>query len=131
MAGSGYQVQMENLQEFARKVRGLLSEFEAGADGSRTHAGTGVASGSFGPFAEARQLDEKYGVMRDSLRDVLDVLHQVLDEAQQNADATARNYGDQEHGTAAALHPGAANTPAQPSPPSPPSRSEVEKSEKW
>ncbi|WP_055589968.1 hypothetical protein [Peterkaempfera griseoplana] len=103
MAGSGYKVQIEHLQDFAKRVRGLLSDFESGADGDRTHAESGVAASSFGPFAEARELDQRYAVMRDSLRDVLDILHRSLDDAQRNADATARNYAEQEHGTAVAM----------------------------
>jgi hypothetical protein len=128
VAGPGYRVQVENLQDFAKKVRGLLSEFEAGADGDKAHAGSGLAATSLGPFAEARELDQKYAMMRDALRDVFDILYQALDDAQKNADTTARNYDEQEHGTAAALRFGSAD-PAPSS--APPSRSEVEKSDKW
>ncbi|WP_377271163.1 hypothetical protein [Peterkaempfera sp. SMS 1(5)a] len=126
MAGSGYKVQIENLQDFAKRVRGLLSDFDTGANGDRTHAESGVAASSFGPFAEARELDEKYAVMRDSLRDVLDLLYRSLDDAQRNADATARNYDEQERGTAAAMR-----TDSAPPAATPPGRAEVEKSDKW
>jgi hypothetical protein len=129
VAGSGYRVQVENLQEFARKVRGLLAEFESGAGGDKTHAGSGVSASSFGSFAEAQRLNEKYAVMRDSLRDVLDILYQSMDEAQRNADATARNYDEQEQGTTAAMSGTA--TASAPTPSRTPARSTVEESEKW
>jgi hypothetical protein len=103
VAGSGYQVQVENLQDFAKKVRGLLAEFESGASGRTTHASSGFSSASLGPFQEARQLGNSYADMRDALRDMLDILYQAVDEAQRNADATARNYDEQERTTAAAM----------------------------
>lgn len=126
MAGSGYRVQVENLQDFAKKVRGLLAEFDAGANGEKTHAGSGVAASSFGPFAEARQLDERYGVMRDTLRDVLDVLYRSMDDAQRNADATARNYAEQEHGAAASMHPGSSASSG-----TAPARTAAEQGDTW
>ncbi|MFJ6216430.1 hypothetical protein ACIQGZ_24340 [Streptomyces sp. NPDC092296] len=128
MAGSGYRVQVENLQDFAKKVRGLLSEFDAGANGERAHADSAFAAGSLGPFAEARQLSDAYGNMREGLRDMLDLLYQAVDGAQKNADATARNYDEQEHGTAADLrYDSTGSGPAA----APPSAAAVEKSTKW
>ncbi|MFF4652683.1 hypothetical protein [Streptomyces sp. NPDC001380] len=130
MAGTGYQVKIDNLREFAARVRGLLAEFEAGAGGDRVHAGSGVAASSFGLFPEARRLDERYGIMRDALRDVLDTLHQALGEAQRNAEATARNYEEQEHGTAAAMRRAAAD-PSPSSQDAPPTPAEAQQGGTW
>ncbi|WP_329564514.1 hypothetical protein [Kitasatospora sp. NBC_01266] len=102
-AGSGYQVEVDSLRAFAGQVRGLLAEFQQSADGSTTHARTGVGSTSFGEFAEATALYDQYGLMRDGLRDVLTMLQEAIDDAQRKADLTASNYENQEHETARSL----------------------------
>ncbi|MCX4748767.1 DUF2563 family protein [Kitasatospora sp. NBC_01287] len=102
-AGSGYQVEVDSLRAFAGQVRGLLAEFQQSADGPTTHARTGVGSGSFGQFAEAKALHDQYDLMRDGLRDVLTALQEAIDDAQSKADLTATNYEEQEHDTARSL----------------------------
>ncbi len=95
--GKGYQVEVESLRAFAAQVRGLLKEFEDGAGGAKVHGQTGLAGTAFGTFPEAEALHQKYGNMRDALRDVLGEIQQSIDEAQRNADRTATNYEEQEH----------------------------------
>ncbi|MDH6577143.1 hypothetical protein [Kitasatospora sp. MAP5-34] len=98
-SGAGYRVEVDSLRAFATQVRGLLSEFQASADGTRTHGLSGVAPTAFGTFAEAEALREKYDVMRDGLRDVLNALQEAIDESQKKADLTAANYEEQERET--------------------------------
>lgn len=98
-SGAGYRVEVDGLRAFATQVRGLLSEFQASADGTRTHGQSGVGRGAFGTFAEAEALHDKYEAMRDGLRDVLNALQDAIDEAQRKADLTAANYEEQEHET--------------------------------
>jgi hypothetical protein len=90
---------VDGLRAFASQVRGLLSEFQASADGTRTHGQSGVGRTAFGTFAEAEALHEKYETMRDGLRDVLNALQDAIDEAQRKADLTAANYEEQEQET--------------------------------
>ncbi|MFJ9522188.1 hypothetical protein ACIRPK_28540 [Kitasatospora sp. NPDC101801] len=94
--GAGYRVEVDNLRAFASQVRGLLDEFQARADGSRTHGQSGVGRSAFGTFPEAQALFDKYETMRDSLRDVMNFLQDAIDEAQRKADLTAGNYEEQE-----------------------------------
>ncbi|WP_457032787.1 hypothetical protein [Kitasatospora sp. P5_F3] len=94
--GAGYRVEVDNLRAFASQVRGLLDEFQARADGSRTHGQSGVGRSAFGTFPEAQALFDKYEVMRDSLRDVMNMLQDAIDDAQRKADLTATNYEEQE-----------------------------------
>ncbi|MFG2823453.1 hypothetical protein ACGFX4_29015 [Kitasatospora sp. NPDC048365] len=101
--GSGYRVEVDNLRAFATQVRGLLGEFQARADGSKVHGQSGVGRDAFGTFAEAQELYLRYAEMRDSLRHVLDVIYDAIDEAQQKADRTAANYEDQEYETSRAM----------------------------
>ncbi|GAA0667817.1 hypothetical protein GCM10010193_19460 [Kitasatospora atroaurantiaca] len=98
-SGAGYRVEVDGLRAFASQVRGLLSEFQAAADGTRTHGQSGVGRSAFGTFAEAEALHDKYEAMRDGLRDVLNALQDAIDEAQRKADLTAANYEEQEHET--------------------------------
>ncbi|GAA2143971.1 hypothetical protein GCM10009760_30940 [Kitasatospora kazusensis] len=97
--GSGYRVEVDSLRAFAAQVRGLLSEFQASADGTRTRGVSGVGQTAFGTFAEATTLHDKYETMRDGLCDVLDALHAAIDAAQHRADLTASNYEEQESDT--------------------------------
>ncbi|KQV11700.1 MULTISPECIES: hypothetical protein [unclassified Kitasatospora] len=101
--GAGYRVEVDNLRAFASQVRGLLDEFQARADGSRTHGQSGVGRSAFGTFPEAQALFDKYEVMRDSLRDVMNYLQDTIDEAQRKADLTAGNYEEQETETTRGL----------------------------
>ncbi|GAA1073057.1 hypothetical protein F4556_004596 [Kitasatospora gansuensis] len=101
--GAGYRVEVDNLRAFASQVRGLLDEFQARADGSRTHGQSGVGRAAFGTFPEAQALFDKYEVMRDSLRGVMDFLQNAIDEAQRKADLTAANYEEQESETVHSL----------------------------
>lgn len=94
--GNGYRVEVDNLRAFASQVRGLLSEFEARADGSRTHGASGVGRAAFGTFPEAQALFDKYEVMRDGLRDVMNLMQDAVDDAQRKAELTATNYEEQE-----------------------------------
>ncbi|MFB7663722.1 hypothetical protein ACFC1R_07170 [Kitasatospora sp. NPDC056138] len=94
---------MDSLRAFATQVRGLLGEFQASADGNRTHGQSGVGAGAFGNFAEAQALHTKYEEMRNGLRDVLNLLQDWIDEAQRKADLTASNYEEQEQETAHSL----------------------------
>ena len=96
-SGAGYRVEVDSLRAFATQVRGLLDEFQTSADGTRTHGLSGVGATAFGTFAEAQTLNQKYEDMRDGLRDVLNALHDAIDEAQKRADLTASNYEEQEH----------------------------------
>lgn len=98
-SGAGYRVEVDSLRAFASQVRKLLSEFQANADGTRTHGQSGVGRGAFGTFAEAQALHDKYENMRDGLRNVLNALQDAIDEAQRKADLTAANYEEQEHET--------------------------------
>ncbi|GAA1984303.1 hypothetical protein [Kitasatospora viridis] len=101
--GSGYQIEVDSLRAFAGQVRGLLTEFQASADGKTAHAKSGVGRTSFGEFTEATALHDQYDVMRDGLRDALIALHQLIDDAQQKADLTATNYDEQERETTRSL----------------------------
>lgn len=98
-AGAGFRVEVESLRAFASQVRGLLGEFEASAGGSRVHAQSGVGASAFGSFPEAQALHEKYELMRDSLRSLLERLQDAIDEAQRKADLTADNYEEHERET--------------------------------
>ncbi|WP_431678808.1 hypothetical protein [Kitasatospora sp. KL5] len=102
-SGSGYRVEVDGLRAFASQVRGLLSEFETAAGGSRVHSQSGVGRSAFGTFPEAEALHAKYEAMRDGLRDVLDALQDAIEEAQHKAELTARNYEEQEHETSRSL----------------------------
>ncbi|MDH6126657.1 hypothetical protein [Kitasatospora sp. GP82] len=105
-SGAGYRVEVDGLRAFATQVRGLLSEFQTSADGTRTHGQSGVGRAAFGSFAEAEALHDKYEAMRDGLRDVLNALQDAIDEAQRKADLTAANYEEQEDETARHLKVG-------------------------
>ncbi|WP_441245906.1 hypothetical protein [Kitasatospora sp. McL0602] len=98
-SGAGYRVEVDSLRAFATQVRRLLDEFQANADGSKAHIQSGIGRSAFGTFAEAQELHDRYEVMRDGLRDVLNALHEAIDEAQRKADLTATNYEEQEHET--------------------------------
>ncbi|PBC79613.1 hypothetical protein BX265_4423 [Streptomyces sp. TLI_235] len=102
-SGSGYRVEVDSLRAFASQVRGLLSEFESAAGGTRVHGQSGVSRSAFGTFPEAEALHAKYEDMRNSLREVLDALQQAIDEAQHKAELTARNYEEQEQETSHSL----------------------------
>ncbi|MER5867720.1 hypothetical protein [Kitasatospora sp. NPDC002040] len=101
--GTGYRVEVDNLRAFAAQVRGLLDEFQSRADGSRTHGQSGVSRTAFGTFPEAQALFDKYEVMRDNLRDVMNLLQDAINETQRKADLTASNYEEQETETARGL----------------------------
>ncbi|WP_405017629.1 hypothetical protein OHV05_11750 [Kitasatospora sp. NBC_00070] len=101
--GAGYRVEVDNLRAFASQVRGLLDEFQARADGSRTHGQSGVGRSAFGTFPEAQALFDKYELMRDSLRAVLDMLQDAINETQHKAELTAANYEEQEAETTRGL----------------------------
>ncbi|MEV7599412.1 hypothetical protein AB0O91_18735 [Kitasatospora sp. NPDC089797] len=91
-ANRGYRVEVEQLRTFAGQVRLLLKEFEKDANGSTTHGRSGVGKTAFGTFAEATEIHDRYGTMRDALRDVLNQLQSAIDDAQHNAELTASNY---------------------------------------
>lgn len=102
-SGAGYRVEVDSLRAFASQVRGLLSEFEASAGGTKVHGQSGVGRSAFGTFAEAEALHSKYEEMRDRLRTVLNGLQDAIEEAQRKAEATANNYEEHEHETTRAL----------------------------
>ncbi|MDH6707121.1 hypothetical protein P3T27_003850 [Kitasatospora sp. MAA19] len=101
--GQGYRVEVEQLRAFAAQVRLLLAEFQHHADGTDTHGRSGVAKTSFGTFAEATEIHNRYNTMRDGLRDVLNQLQQAVDDAQKNAELTATNYEEHDQHTAKKL----------------------------
>ncbi|MFD9129912.1 hypothetical protein [Kitasatospora sp. NPDC059571] len=103
-SGAGYRVEVDSLRAFASQVRGLLSEFEATAGGTKVHGQSGVGRSAFGTFGEAEALHKKYEEMRDQLRLVLNHLQDAIDQAQRKADVTANNYEEHEHETARSLH---------------------------
>ncbi|MGW4893405.1 hypothetical protein ACWEQL_14240 [Kitasatospora sp. NPDC004240] len=96
-------MEVEQLRAFAAQVRGLLAEFQNQADGSKLHGQSGVGKTAFGTFAEAVDIHNRYQVMRDSLRDVLNQLQQAVDDAQRKAELTATNYEEHEHNTSQKL----------------------------
>ncbi|MFF2077760.1 hypothetical protein ACFVXG_23755 [Kitasatospora sp. NPDC058162] len=91
-ANQGYRVEIEQLRTFAGQVRLLLKEFEKDANGNTAHGRTGLGKTAFGTFAEATEIHDRYGTMRDALRDVLNQLQQAVDQAQKKAELTATNY---------------------------------------
>ncbi|GAA2799087.1 hypothetical protein RMN57_15385 [Kitasatospora sp. CM 4170] len=101
--GNGYRVEVEQLRAFAAQVRLLLAEFQRHADGTTTHGQSAVGKSSFGTFAEATELHNRYQAMRDGLRDVLNQLQEAVDDAQKRAELTATNYEEQEHRTSGKL----------------------------
>lgn len=103
-SGAGYRVEVDSLRAFASQVRGLLSEFEATAGGTKVHGQSGIGRSAFGTFGEAEALHAKYEDMRDKLRLVLNHLQDAIEEAQHKADLTANNYEEHEHETARSLH---------------------------
>ncbi|MGW4809159.1 hypothetical protein [Kitasatospora sp. NPDC004272] len=98
-SGNGFQVEVDNLRAFAAQVRGLLSEFESGAGKSVVFGASGVNSGAFGSFDEARQLNMSYDQARAQLSGILAKIQETIDVAQQNADHTATNYEEHEQDT--------------------------------
>ncbi|GAA2091619.1 hypothetical protein GCM10009759_16520 [Kitasatospora saccharophila] len=102
-SGNGFQVEVDNLRAFAAQVRGLLSEFESGASKSAVFGASGVASGAFGSFDEARELGRTYNYARVQLSALLDSIQETIDVAQQNADHTAANYEEHEQDTSKRL----------------------------
>ncbi|MER7669109.1 hypothetical protein ABTY61_11620 [Kitasatospora sp. NPDC096128] len=91
-ANQGYRVEIEQLRTFAGQVRLLLKEFEKDANGNTAHGRTGLGKTAFGTFAEATEIHDRYGTMRDALRDVLNQLQSAVEDAQHNAELTATNY---------------------------------------
>lgn len=102
-SGSGYRVEVDNLKAFAAQVRRLLAEFEAYADGTKTHGQSAIGKNAFGTFAEAHDLHAQYEVMRDGLRDVMNQLQDAVNDAHRKAELTAVNYEEQEHATSQKL----------------------------
>ncbi|MBV2154168.1 hypothetical protein [Kitasatospora sp. SUK 42] len=102
-SGQGYRVEIEQLRTFAGQVRLLLKEFEKDANGTDTHGRSGLGKHAFGTFAEATEIHDRYGTMRDALRDVLNQLQGAIDDAQRNAELTATNYEEHDQHTAGKL----------------------------
>ncbi|MEU9042719.1 MULTISPECIES: type VII secretion target [unclassified Kitasatospora] len=102
-AGQGYRVETEQLRTFAGQVRLLLADFQKHADGTATHGRSGVGKNTFGTFAEATEIHDRYSTMRDALRDVLNQLQEAVNEAQQKADLTATTYEEHDQHTAQKL----------------------------
>ncbi|MFC9326288.1 hypothetical protein [Kitasatospora sp. NPDC057015] len=102
-SGSGYRVEVDNLKAFAAQVRRLLAEFEAYADGTKTHGQSAIGRNAFGTFAEAKDLHAQYELMRDGLRDVMNQLQDAVNDAHRKAELTAVNYEEQEHSTSQKL----------------------------
>ncbi|MFG3055002.1 hypothetical protein ACGFZP_29185 [Kitasatospora sp. NPDC048239] len=96
-------MEVGQLRAFAAQVRVLLAEFQQHADGTRTHGQSGIGKSAFGTFAEATDLHNRYGTMRDALRDTLNLLQEAVDDAQKKAELTATNYEEQEQHTAKKL----------------------------
>ncbi|MFE5582935.1 hypothetical protein [Kitasatospora sp. NPDC056531] len=101
--GQGYRVEIEQLRTFAGQVRLLLKAFEKDANGDSTHGLSGIGKDAFGTFAEATEIHDRYGTMRDALRDVLNQLQSAINDAQHHAELTATNYEEHDQHVATKL----------------------------